>query len=153
MKTRTLIFSLAAMLFASLTAPLHAQQFAVPWFKVAGGGAMQSTGGVYSLSGTLGQSDAGRIEATNAFRIEGGFWGIAIQQAGYPTLTITRAGTNALLSWATAETGFVLQIATDLATPTPWTDSGFAVDVTGTIRTVTVPLSWAPKAFFRLRRP
>ena len=103
---------------------------------------MQSTGGVYVLSGTIGQPDAGRIASTNnAFRIEGGFWGIAIQQAGYPKLTISRAGTNALVSWVTPETGFVLQNATDLATPTPWTDSA------------TVPLSWAPKAFFRLRRP
>ena len=154
MKTRTLVFSLAVMLFVSLVAPLHAQQFALPWFKIAGGGTMQNTGGVYQLSGTIGQPDAGRVASTNGtYRLEGGFWGIAIQQTGFPKLAITRAGTNALVSWITPETGFVLQNATDLATPTQWTDSSFAVAVNGTSHTVSVPLSWAPKAFFRLRRP
>jgi hypothetical protein len=154
MKPRTFILTLAAMLTGSPVAPLHAQQFTVPWFKIAGGGAMQSTGGVYELSGTIGQSDAGGVASSDGvYRLEGGFWGIAIQKGGYPTLTITRASSNALLSWTTPDTGFVLQIATDLGAPTPWTDSGFADAVTGTTHIVTVPLSWGPKAFFRLRRP
>ncbi|MBI3881948.1 MAG: hypothetical protein HY301_18040 [Verrucomicrobia bacterium] len=80
--------------------------YAIPWFKIAGGGATApSTGGVYTLSGTIGQPDAGRVATTNdSFRLEGGFWGIAVQQAGYPVLTLTRSGTNAFVTWVTAET-------------------------------------------------
>src|ERR1041385_4686000 len=88
-----------------------AQQYAIPWFKIAGGGGMQSTGGVYALSGTIGQTDAGRVAYTNAYRIEGGFWAIAIQQLGYPPLNITRADTNYFVSWQTIEPGLILQQA------------------------------------------
>jgi hypothetical protein len=126
--------------------------YAIPWFKIGGGGAMQSTGGVYTLSGTIGQADAGRA-AGGSYRSEGGFWGIAVQQAGFPPLSITPSGANALVSWGTIETGFILQSATDLGTPTAWTDSGLTPVVTTTNYVVTVPLNSAVKTFFRLRRP
>ena len=130
----------------------YAQQYAIPWFKIAGGGGMQSTGGVYTLSGTIGQPDAGRV-AGGSYRSEGGFWGIAIQQLGYPVLNITRAGTNALVTWVTAETGFIVQTNADLTTPNVWSDTAFTPALTGTTNTVTVPLNPAVKTFFRLRRP
>lgn len=41
-----------------LTLASHAQNYSIDWFKVAGGGGM-STGGVYSVNGTIGQHDAG----------------------------------------------------------------------------------------------
>ncbi|MBI3878576.1 MAG: hypothetical protein HY301_00730 [Verrucomicrobia bacterium] len=147
-------FIVTCLLLAA-NAVAHAQtNYAIPWFKIAGGGAMQSTGGVYALSGTIGQPDAGRVASTNdSFRLEGGFWGIAVQQAGYPVLGVTRSGTNALISWVTAETGFVLQTVTNLATPTAWSDAGFAPAVSGSTNVVTAPLNPAVKTFFRLRRP
>jgi hypothetical protein len=129
-------------------------QYAIPWFKIAGGGAMQSTGGIYTLSGTIGQVDAGRVASTNdSVRLESGFWGIAIQQAGYPVLNITQSGTNALVAWVTAETGFILQSVTNLATPTAWADTGLAPVVSSSTNVVIVPLNPAVKTFFRLRRP
>lgn len=131
-----------------------AQQYAVPWFKIAGGGGMQSTGGVYALSGTIGQVDTGRVASTNdSFRLESGFWAIAIQQLGYPTLNITQSGTNAVVSWITAESGLILQQTGDMASPTPWSDLGPAGLVDGTTNSVTVPLNPATRQFFRLRRP
>lgn len=47
--------------------------YSIPWFTVDGGGGT-STGGVYALSGTIGQHDAGRMTG-GAYTIEGGFWG------------------------------------------------------------------------------
>ncbi len=114
---------------------------------------MQSTGGVYTLSGTIDQADAGRVAGGN-YRSEGGFWGIAVQQLGYPVLNITRAGTNALVMWVTTETGFILQSSADVTTPTQWSDTAFTPAVTGaTTNTVTVPLNPATKTYYRLRRP
>jgi hypothetical protein len=129
-----------------------AQQYATPWFKIAGGGGMQSTGGVYALSGTIGQVDTGRVAATNAYRIEAGFWAVAIQQLGYPELSIMQSGTNAIVSWVTAESGLILQQTLELAIPTAWADSGLTVTTNATTNLVTVPLNPAMKTFFRLRR-
>jgi hypothetical protein len=142
---------LVVCLFA-LTA--HAQQYAVPWFKIAGGGGMQSTGGVYALSGTIGQADAGRVAYTNAYRIEGGFWAIAIQQLGYPTLNITRADTNYFVSWLTAEPGLILQQAATLATPTLWSDATNVVSTNGVTNLVQQALATGvSNRYYRLRRP
>jgi len=132
----------------------HAQQYAIEWYKIAGGGGMQSTGGTYTLSGTIGQVDTGRVASSNdVYRLESGFWAIAIQQLGYPELNITRSGTNAVVSWITPEIGMILQQTADMATPTPWSDLGPAGVVNGTTNSVTVPLNPATKQFFRLRRP
>jgi hypothetical protein len=142
-----------ALVVCLFSATAHAQQYNIPWFKIAGGGGMQSTGGVFALSGTIGQPDAGRVAHTNAFRIEGGFWAIAVQQAGFPTLNILPDGTNAIVSWVTAETGFVLQTTANLAAPTAWADAGLAPTVNGTTNAVVVPLNPVTRSFFRLRRP
>lgn len=149
--------ALHLLLLGWMTTPTVAQQqYAIEWFKIAGGGATApSTGGVYALSGTIGQVDTGRVASTNDnYRLEAGFWAIAIQQLGYPDLTITQSGTNALVSWVTAETGLLLQAATDLATPTAWANTGLIPAVSGGVtNTVTVPLNPAQRQFFRLRRP
>jgi len=131
-----------------------AQQYAIPWFKIAGGGGMQSTGGVYTLSGTIGQADAGRVaSASDHYRLEGGFWGIAVQQAGFPSLLITQQDTNAVLRWETLETGFVVQFTTNLTPDTVWTDLGPSTSTNGTTNAVAIPFDDATRAFFRLRRP
>jgi hypothetical protein len=47
------------------TALLHtayAQNYSIAWYKIAGGGGA-STAGFYSISGTLGQPDAGAMAA------------------------------------------------------------------------------------------
>jgi len=49
----------AAILVGSVS--LFAQPYSVDWHKVAGGGGA-STGAVYQVSGTIGQSDAGGVE-------------------------------------------------------------------------------------------
>jgi len=43
------------------------------WNTVDGGGAMFSTGGSYSLGGTIGQADTGELSG-GAYTLAGGFW-------------------------------------------------------------------------------
>jgi len=49
-----------------------AQDMQIPWFTMDGGGS-SSTGGTLTLSGTVGQADAGRLSGGN-FTLVGGFW-------------------------------------------------------------------------------
>jgi hypothetical protein len=44
------------------------------WWTVDGGGSTFSTGGSYSLGGTIGQPDAG-TSSGGAYTLAGGFWG------------------------------------------------------------------------------
>jgi len=48
-------------------------QLSIPWFTIDGGGGV-SSGGSFSLSGTIGQHDAGPQLAGGAFALTGGFW-------------------------------------------------------------------------------
>lgn len=54
--------------------PALGQDFAVDWFTVDGGGGMFSTGGNFSLGGTIGQPDAGVVMTGGNFTLVGGFW-------------------------------------------------------------------------------
>jgi hypothetical protein len=48
--------------------------FDLSWNTIEGGGAMNVSGGGYSLSGTMGQTDAGSLTG-GSFSLVGGFWG------------------------------------------------------------------------------
>src|SRR5437016_332333 len=138
MKRQLHLICLGFLLLVSTV--LHAQPFAIDWFTIAGGGGT-STGGVYSVSGTIGQPDAGVLTGGN-YTLTGGFWGVAvaIQEEGAPLLTITRSGPNVILSWPSPSTGFGLQDSSSLGTPN-WAGVGSPMD-NGT--TVTVTLTAAP---------
>jgi hypothetical protein len=77
----------------------QAQQLAIEWYTIDGGGGT-STGGVYTVSGSVGQSDAGTLSGGN-YTLSGGFWGIlaAVQTPGAPWLSITRTVTNTVCVW------------------------------------------------------
>lgn len=49
--------------------------FELNWSTIDGGGAMNATGGNFSLSGTIGQPDAGVMAGGN-YHLVGGFWGV-----------------------------------------------------------------------------
>src|SRR5216684_6593785 len=92
-----LLFILVTLAFVS---GAQAQNYSVDWFTIDGGGGT-STGGSYSVSGIIGQPDAGHLSGGN-FTLDGGFWGIiaAIQTNGTPPLTITRTAPNTVrVSW------------------------------------------------------
>src|SRR6267142_1610103 len=97
-------------LFVSSVSCLRAQSYSIDWFTIDGGGGT-STGGVYSVSGTIGQPDAGHMSGGN-FTLDGGFWGIiaAVQLPGSPLLRIVLTTTNtAVVAWPAPSTGFSLQ--------------------------------------------
>ena len=66
-----------AAVLVGLTSAL-AQDFAIPWHTVDGGGWTVTSGGDFELSGTIGQPDAGSLTG-GAFTLTGGFWlGLAV---------------------------------------------------------------------------
>ena len=76
---------------------VSAQSYSIDWFTIDGGGGT-STGGVYSVSGTIGQPDAGGPMTNGQYSVTGGFWALptAIQVSGAPTLTIVPAAPGQL---------------------------------------------------------
>lgn len=98
-------------------------QYSIDWFTVDGGGGT-CTGGVYTLTGTIGQADAGTMSGGN-FTLHGGFWSVtaAVQTPGAPYLTVTRTATNTVVvSWQLAGAeGWVLQATNALpGVAAPW---------------------------------
>jgi hypothetical protein len=48
--------------------------YSLDWYTIDGGGAINSNGGSYSLSGSIGQPDAGSLGG-GSYSLNGGFWG------------------------------------------------------------------------------
>jgi hypothetical protein len=142
------IATIAALLLLALTS--RAQNYSIDWHKVSGGGGT-STGGVYSLSGTVGQHDAGGPMTGGNFSLYGGFWALySIQFPGDPILTIRLTTTNtAIISWPSPSTGYVLQQTSSLQ-PAKWMKAPETSMDNGTTVSVTVnpPVG---NLFFRLK--
>jgi hypothetical protein len=108
----------AAMVLLGLPAGALAQSYNIDWYKVSGGGGT-STGATYTVSGTIGQPDAGGEMTGGSYALTGGFWAIyAVNTPGSPVLTITYLGNQAVVSWPASVTGWTLQTNVNLATPT-----------------------------------
>ncbi|HMP84964.1 MAG TPA: hypothetical protein PKA41_19915 [Verrucomicrobiota bacterium] len=142
MKTRALILTAMTAISCCI-----AQNYSLDWSTIDSGGG-DSVGGTYSLSGTIGQPDAGAMSGGN-FSLQGGFWTIAaVQIPGAPLLTIRATSTNTvIISWPSPSTGFSLHQNSDLAT-TNWIPSAIPDD-DGFTKTVIIN---APvgNQFFRL---
>ena len=155
MKTSFLLHLIAFVAVAASGAA-QAQPFDLSWFSIDGGGGT-SSGGAYTVSGTIGQPDAGQL-AGGGYTLSGGFWGVvaAVQTEGTPLLAVRRSGGSVVVNWPFPSTGFVLQQTTAMASPPSgivWTDvaSPAAIHV-GPDWTVTIP-SPTDNRFFRLRKP
>jgi hypothetical protein len=64
---------LTAFIILAMSAPTAYAQLTIPWTTIDGGGGV-SSGGVFTLTGTIGQPDAATPTAGGAFTITGGFW-------------------------------------------------------------------------------
>ena|ERR1019366_446990 len=109
------------LLFSLLVSSLgFAQSYSIDWYKVSSGGGT-STGGVFSVSGTIGQHDGGGPMTGGSYSLAGGFWSLyAVAMPGAPLLTITLTTTNtAMVSWPSPSTGWSLQQNSDLS-PANW---------------------------------
>ena len=150
MKTKILVAAMAVqMALTSYTALAQSGGgFDLSWSKVAGGGGT-STGGVYAVSGTVGQHDAGGPMTNGVYSVTGGYWAlpIAVQTTNAPTLAIIPAAPGwATISWTPPTSCFVLQQTTSLS-PSNWTDSP-----SGATNPITVP-AVPPSKFYRLNKP
>ena len=114
-------------------------QYAIDWYTVDGGGGT-STGGVYSVSGTIGQPDAGKMTGGN-YTLEGGFWGLiaVVQMEGAPELSIARTTTNTVaVFWPSPSTGYVLQQNTNSISSVNWSNVVTAPMDDGATKTIVV---------------
>ncbi len=128
------------------------QQYSIDWEKVAGGGGT-STGGVYTVSGTIGQADAGAMSGGD-YLVTGGFWSLiaAVPTPGAPALAIAHWGNSVIVSWPYPSTGFVLQQKSDLSDPAGWSNYAGSVSTNNGVNRMTItPL--AGDLFFRLYHP
>jgi hypothetical protein len=131
-----------------------AQNYSIDWYKIAGGGGT-STGGTYSVSGTIGQHDAtanGALTGGN-YSLTGGFWAMisVVQTPGLPNLVITHSGNTVTVSWPNTGS-YTLQQNSNLATPAGWTASGYTIATANGTNSITITPPTG-NLFFRLSNP
>lgn len=145
---RTDCIQLLLVLLAFLSLSVRAQNYSVDWHTIDGGGGT-STGGVYSVSGTIGQPDAGPTMTNGQYAVNGGFWALPtiVQVIGAPKLLIApSAPGQATISWTPASTNWILQESWSLS-PANWTNSP-----SGSTNPIVVP-AIVPSRFYRLFKP
>ncbi len=135
------------------TTALFAQSYSIDWYTIDGGGGT-STGGVYSVTGTIGQPDAGTMAGGN-YTLQGGFWGViaAVQTPGAPLLSVFHTTTNTVaVSWPSPSTGWTLQQNTNSVSSVNWSNVTSSILDNGTTKTLIVnPPSG--NRFYRLNKP
>jgi hypothetical protein len=144
MKKLILVIGLLPALLAS------AQNYSIDWYKIAGGGGA-SAGGTYSVSGTIGQHDAGGALSGGNFSLTGGFWSLiaVVQTLGLPELTVAHSGNSVIVSWP--DTGsYLLQQNSNLAGG-GWTTTGYSITTANGTNSVTITPSNG-NLFFRLKQ-
>ena len=141
------------MPFLFLASPVVSRaDFAIDWFTLDGGGGT-STSAVFTVTGTIGQPDAG-VSSGGNFTLIGGFWGVVVVQPGEgaPLLRITRSGGNVILSWRNPSSGFQLQECSSLSPTITWSDVAEVPVVVGNDKQVAL-VALSGNRFFRLRKP
>jgi hypothetical protein len=144
-----LIVALAAMGSAHCA---QGQSYSINWFKVSGGGGT-SVNAPFTLSGTIGQHDAGGPMKNGIYSLAGGFWTFAaVQTPGAPFLKIFLTNsTTAVVEWPAPSTGLMLQQNADLTT-TNWVNVTNPTNVLGGLNQVSFPAATG-NLFFRLANP
>jgi hypothetical protein len=140
-------------LVLEVTSPdLQAQNYSIDWYKVAGGGGT-SSGGQYSLSGTIGQPDASGAMTGGSYSLTGGFWSLiaAVPTAGLPNLVITHVGGSVIVSWP-ATGSYTLQQNGNLTATAGWSTSGYTINTANGTNSVTITPPTG-NLFFRLSQP
>ena len=143
-----LFFDFECLVFLS-SVSAAAQNYSIDWYTIDGGGGT-STGGVYSVSGTIGQPDAGGPMTNGQYSVTGGFWAL-------PTAVQTTRRTDAhdcsRHSWPghdlldAQHAGLCVAGDAGASAPTNWTNSP-----SGATNPIVVPAT-VPAKFYRLRKP
>ena len=143
---KIILLSTLLVVAASLS---QAQNYSVDWYKIAGGGGT-SSGGVYSISGTIGQPDASGAMSGGTYSVTGGFWSLisVVQTLGAPTLYISHSGNTITVYWQNVGV-WTLHQNGNLSLPSGWTSSSGVTTSNGT-NYLTIP-NPAGNQFFRLQ--
>jgi len=128
-------------------------QLQIDWFTIDGGGG-SSSGGVYSVSGTIGQPDASSAMTGGGYSLTGGFWSLlAVQTPGAPLLTIARTSTNTIaVSWPSPSLGFDLQVNTNGLGTVNWSNAPGIIQDDSTTRTLIINPPTGNR-YYRLFKP
>ena len=138
---------LFAILTSALCLPVLVNaQFAIDWFTIDGGGGVSSGGG-FTLTGTIGQPDTGTLCGGN-YTLQGGFWPAIVEPATgeAPELFIQLSGASVIILWSPAVPGFSMEQSSTLL-PGSWTPAPG-----GGANPATIPLGSGP-TFYRLKKP
>ena len=133
---------------------LKSQSLTIDQHRISGGGGT-SSGGEFTLSGTIGQPEAGPLLSGGNFSVAGGFWSVyvAVQTSGAPVLAIVRSGNIVESRWAMENaTGLTLEEATVLGTTADWNPINTPPALVDGQYTLTLTVQ-PGHHFFRLRQP
>jgi hypothetical protein len=146
-----LLAALVGIFAAGISRESQAQTYSIDWYTIDGGGGT-STNGQYSLSGTIGQPDAGAPMTNAQYSVTGGFWVVtAVQTPGGPLLKISKSTTNnVVITWPSPSTGFLLQQNLNVAT-TNWSNFIGTTNDDGTNKSVTITPPTG-NLYFRLKK-
>jgi hypothetical protein len=124
------------------------QGFSLESFTIGGGGGA-STGGEFSMTGSVGEPATGPLSGGD-FTVEGGFWAV-VSQVTVPDLTVRLLSNGTVqICWPSSGAQFTLQETITLSRPA-WSASAVVpADDTG-MKCVTVPAT-RESHFFRLAR-
>lgn len=142
------LFLLVGLLVPALG---FAQNYSIDWYQIAGGGGA-STGGMYAVSGTIGQHDASTAMTGGNYSLTGGFWSLiqVVQTPGAPALYISQGGNTVTVYWQSVP-GWNLR---QNGTLTPLTGWSLSSGVTASNGTNYLNLASPPgNLFFRLSNP
>ncbi len=153
MKTKKTLFPgsgvgsfLLALALVAFAMRVEAQQYSIPWYDVAGGGGGGSGGaGAYSVTGTIGQPDAGAAMINAPYVVVGGFWSVL---GARPSIMIWIQGNDVIVAWPVTAGASQLQQAGNMTTPV-WSDVIQTPVIVGEEYQVTVPLAGFQQ-YFRL---
>ncbi|HMC26462.1 MAG TPA: hypothetical protein VKM56_01570 [Verrucomicrobiae bacterium] len=142
MKTQGSLLAGFSLLVAFLgVVSASAQNYRIDWFTIDGGGGT-SSGGQYTLSGTIGQPDAGELKGGN-YVLDGGFWGELFMQIVPPRLYIERSVDQVTISWNPNTPGFYLRESPTIGPPS-WSNTA-----SGSSNPAVLPAA-GPSRFFQL---
>jgi hypothetical protein len=129
-----------------------AQPYSIDWYKVSGGGGT-STGIVYSVSGTIGQPDAGSAISGGQYSLTGCFWALisVVQTPGTPNLIISFVVPDSVrVSWPNTGS-YTLQQTTKLAVSADWTTSSYSINTSNGTNNINITPPTG-NLFFRLKQ-
>lgn len=145
-------FPLATLALAISAGSASAQSYSINWYKIAGGGGTSSNG-QFTVTGTIGQHDAGEPMSGGNFTLTGGFWSLfsVVSTPGSPVVRIFLTSSNtAVVAWPVSATGFTLQ-QNSVLSYSGWNGSGSPIVVGSENQVVISPPTG--RQFFRLVHP